>query len=78
MKHALAIDRFEGELAVLLDAEGRILQIPRDLLPKGCKPGEMLTLRFERDREATRHLAQATRKVQKDLERTDPGGDLVV
>lgn len=75
----LSIDRFEGDdkrIAVLLDEDGRPINIPRDLLPRGAKAGEVLSLTFERDLEATRALAEETRAVQDDLAKTDPGGDL--
>jgi hypothetical protein len=40
------------------------------------RAGDILTLRIERDAEATRKLAEDTRKVQDQPEKTDPGGDL--
>jgi hypothetical protein len=75
----LSIDRFEGEkkqIAVLLAEDGTAIDFPRALLPKGAKPGDILTLQIERDAEATRKLAVDTRKVQDQLKKTDPGGDL--
>ena len=75
----LSIDRFEGEkkqIAVLLAEDGTAIDFPRTLLPKGVKAGDILTLQIERDAGATRKLAAATRKVQDQLKKTDPGGDL--
>lgn len=75
----LSIDRFEGDkkqVAVLLAEDGTAIHFPRSLLPKGVKAGDLLTIRIERDSEATRKLADRTRKVQDELTRTDPGGDL--
>jgi hypothetical protein len=46
------------------------------LLPAGAKAGDVLSLTLERDDEATRALAEQTRAVQKDLRKTDPGGDI--
>lgn len=78
MKFALAIDRFEGDIAVLLDGEGRALNVPRACLPADCQAGDVLAVTFARDLEAMRRLARETRQVQKDLEQTDPGGDLTL
>jgi hypothetical protein len=75
----LSIDRFEGDkkqIAVLLAEDGTAINFPRALLPKGVKAGDILTLQIERDAEATRKLAADTRKVQDQLNETDPGGDL--
>jgi Protein of unknown function (DUF3006) len=75
----LSIDRFEGDkkqIAVLLAEDGTAINFPRALLPKGVKAGDILTFQIEPDSEATRKLAEDTRKVQDELKRTDPGGDL--
>jgi hypothetical protein len=79
VKIRLSIDRFEGDqkqIAVLLAEDGTAINFPRALLPKGAKAGDILTLQIERDVEATRKLAADTRKVQDQLKKTDPGGDL--
>lgn len=79
MTHALTIDRFEGEgkeIAVLLDERDRTIAVPRDLLPRGAKAGEILKVRIDRDKAATARLAADTREVQQELDRTDPGGDI--
>jgi hypothetical protein len=75
----LSIDRFEGdkkEIAVLVADDGTAIDFPRALLPKGVKAGDLLTLQIERDAEGTRKLAEDTRKVQDQLRKTDPGGDI--
>ena len=75
----LSIDRFEGDkkqIAVLLADDGTAIDFPRALLPMRVKAGDILTLQIERDAGATRKLAAATRKVQDQLKKTDPGGDL--
>ena len=72
----LSIDRFEGDkkqIAVLLAEDGTAINFPKALLPKGAKAGDLLTLQIERDAEATRKLAEDTRKVQDQLKKTDPG-----
>ncbi len=76
---SLSLDRFEGrgkEIAVLLTDDGETLNIPRALLPPGSKPGDVLALSLEHDAEATRELADETRRAQDKLKDRDPGGDI--
>jgi hypothetical protein len=66
----LSIDRFEGnkkQIVVLLTDDGATINFPKVLLPRGSKPGDVLTLSIERDTTATRHLAHDTNRVQDDL-----------
>jgi hypothetical protein len=75
----LSIDRFEGDkklIAVLIADDGTAINFPKALLPKGVKAGDLLAVQIERDRAATRRLAADTRKVQGQLKKTDPGGDI--
>jgi hypothetical protein len=75
----LSIDRFEGDkkqIGVLLTEDGTAINVPKALLPKGVNAGDILTLQIERDVEATRKLVEDTRKVQGQLKKSDPGGDL--
>jgi Protein of unknown function (DUF3006) len=75
----LSLDRFEGKnksIAVLLTDDGASINFPKALLPPGARVGDVLSLSLERDAEQTRKLAEETRHVQKDLEKTDPGGDI--
>jgi hypothetical protein len=79
MRLSLSIDRFEGDLkqvAILLAEDGTTIHFPRRLLPKGAKPGDVLSLTINRDAEATARLAAKTRQVQEELKKTDPGGDI--
>ena len=79
MTICLSIDRFEGDkkqTAVLLAEDGTAINFPKALLPKGSKAGDLITLQIERDTEGTRKLAAATRKVQAQLKKSDPGGDI--
>ena len=81
MKIRLSIDRFEGDkkqIAVLLAEDGTAINFPKALLPKGSKAGDLLALQIERDSEGTRKLAADTRRVQDQLKKTDPGGDLTL
>jgi len=76
----LSLDRFEGkgrqQVAVLLTDDGETLNMPRSLLPPSARPGDVLTLSLEQDPEATRKLAEETRRVQDKLSERDPGGDI--
>jgi hypothetical protein len=75
----LSLDRFEGKhksIAVLVTDDGETINIPKALLPAGAKAGDVLTFSLERDEDATSKLAAETRRVQKDLKSTDPGGDI--
>jgi hypothetical protein len=74
----LAIDRFEGHAAVLLTDDGQTIALPRTLLPKDVRPGDVLVLTLARDAEATARVARDTRAVQDELTRHDPGGDLTL
>lgn len=79
MTTRLTVDRFEGtgkEIAVLLTDDGVTVNVPRALLPKAVRAGDVLALTVEHDAEATRRLARETRAVQDQLAPGDPGGDL--
>jgi hypothetical protein len=77
----LSIDRIEAgqgtsEIAVLLTEDCTSIAVPRNLLPRGARPGDILAVTLRRDRDATRQLARRTRKTQDELGATDPGDDL--
>jgi hypothetical protein len=75
----LSIDRFEGDrkqITVLLTDDGASINFPKALLPKGSKPGDILVFNIERDTAATKRVAGDTKRVQEDLKRRDPGGDI--
>jgi len=79
VKIRLSLDRFEGEkkqFAVLVTDDGQQFNIPKGLLPRRAKAGDVLTLQIELDAQATRDVADQTRRVQEDLKKRDPGGDL--
>lgn len=81
MKLRLTIDRFEGDkqdVAVLLADDGTPIDFPRRLLPKNARAGDVLALTIERDASATKRVADATRKVQGEIKKTDPGGDVKI
>jgi len=79
MKHRLSIDRFEGDakgIAVLLADDGTPVNFPRALLPKGSKPGDVLSFTIVLDDATTRRVAARTRQVQDELKAGDTGGDI--
>jgi hypothetical protein len=103
----MTIDRFEGDrkqIAVLVTDDGHQTNVPRKTLPKGSKPGDVLTMEAgggsasprdaaaaaaknvaaakdvvpSPDSAATKAVARKTRKVQEELKKTDPGGDITL
>ena len=79
MMTQLSIDRFEGvrrEIAVLVTEDGRSILVPRDLLPRGARAGDVLSMKLERDPKATAEVARKARLLRDELDKTDPGGDL--
>jgi hypothetical protein len=51
----VSIDRIEGTVAVLISRadESVRVNVPLSLLPPGCRIGDILTIRIERDIQAT-------------------------
>jgi hypothetical protein len=49
------VDRIEGTVAVLISREDESVRVnvPVSLLPPGCREGDILTIRIERDGAAT-------------------------
>ena len=49
------IDRIEGTIAVVISREDESVRVnvPVSLLPPGCREGDILTIRIERDRAAS-------------------------
>ena len=76
MKTTLSFDRYEGRFAVLLTDEGQQIDFPKDLLPKEAKPGDVLSLAIDVDREATEALKKDTKELQDRLKKTDSGKDI--
>ncbi|WP_435015776.1 DUF3006 domain-containing protein [Tundrisphaera sp. TA3] len=80
MQTRVSLDRFEGDddrpIAVLVLADGRTLNVPRDLLPPDAASGDSLTLTLERDARATEAVRKKTRAVRARLRKSDPGGDI--
>ncbi len=76
MKVSLSFDRYEGRLAVLLTEDGEQINFPKELLPKGAKPSDMLSFSIDVDREATDALKRETKALQDKLRKTDTGEDI--
>jgi hypothetical protein len=79
MTTSLSIDRFEGakkEIAVLVTDDSVSINIPRQLLPKDARAGDVVSLTIERNPEATAEVASKTKKVQADLAKGDDGKDI--
>lgn len=51
----VTLDRIEGTVAVLISRadESVRVNVPLSLLPPGCREGDILTIRIERDIQAT-------------------------
>jgi len=58
----LTIDRFEGEYA-LIEYNRKIFHIPKVLLPKGAKEGDIIRIEITVDKEATEKKKQSVDKL---------------
>lgn len=56
------IDRFEGEYA-LIEHKKRIFHIPKSLMPKGAKEGDVIYIKVTVDEEAGKKKKEATVKL---------------
>lgn len=64
------IDRFEDNgWAVLLTYPGgtKSFDVPRELLPSGASPGDVLNMRFEHDPGETRRIAGENERLMDEL-----------
>ncbi|MGQ0714818.1 MAG: DUF3006 family protein [Gemmatimonadaceae bacterium] len=84
----LTVDRLEARVAVLIDDDGRELEVARRRLPKDARrEGAVLRVDLDDDREPVwttavadheeeqRRLADARERLER-LRRSDPGGDI--
>lgn len=72
------VDRFEDELAVLVDEDGRQVTRPRNTLPPGTREGDVIDLATGTvDAEATEALREQVRQARERASRnkTPPPGD---
>jgi len=70
------IDRFEAQWAVLETPEGKTINYPRNLLPKGAKEGDVFDLNIDISKEATEERKTNIKGRVDDLKKKDEGGDL--
>ncbi len=79
--HSLWLERFEGRgktLAILTTKDQREVVMPRVLLPKGTKAGQMMILHLEIDPKTSARVAERGRHLQRALDKTEPDGDVVI
>ncbi len=50
----IIIDRIEGEFAVVELPDGRMVDMPKELLPVGANEGDVIEIRINRDERARR------------------------
>lgn len=62
----LIIDRFEGEWAVI-EFGDKIFDIPRALLPKEAREGDVIQISISIDNYATKDREEAVRKLAEEL-----------
>jgi hypothetical protein len=86
----LAVDRWEGETAVVEAEDGRSFDLPGWMLPHGVREGDVLVvessldesgaraLSLRVDHEATRAAREATLSILARLRSRDPGGDITL
>lgn len=68
------IDRFEGDIAVLVN--DITLNIPRYILPKDAKEGDVIVLEIKVDREETDRLRKEVEDKLKYLKDREEKGDI--
>ena len=70
------IDRFEAQWAVLETPNGKTINYPRNLLPKGAKEGDVFDLNIDISKEATEERKTNIKGRVDDLKKKDEGGDI--
>lgn len=72
MSQVVTLDRFEGELAVLI-VEGREVTRPRSALPAEAREGDVLNLQtLQVDRAATERLRTQVREARERAQKRKP------
>jgi hypothetical protein len=71
----MSIDRIEGTIAVLITREDVPLRmnVPVSLLPPGCREGDILTIRIERDRASTKAAEEQVSTLIEKLKKKNNG-----
>jgi hypothetical protein len=73
------VDRFEGDLAVLVNDDGLSKDVPRRLLAQDVGEGDVVTQKgnvWMRDAQETRTRLDEVGRVLTGLRKRDPGGDI--
>jgi len=64
------LDRFEGNIAVILIGdEGETIEISKDLLPEGCKEGDLISFKLEKKDKKTKIEKEKVENLIKKLAR---------
>lgn len=76
------IDSIEENVASIELTDGKMIQLPVSLLPKGAKSGQMLRVTLEIDDAATkrahRQSASQVKQISDESKKSDPGGDIAL
>ncbi len=77
---SFVIDRFEGDLAVLETLEGPVFtfSLPKNLLPRKAKEGDVLNIDITINRAETRQRKKAIRNKLDSLKKQDKGDDIAL
>lgn len=83
------VDRFEGDVAVLVSDRGETLEVERALLPPDSRVGVVLRVPYGRDgapvwsessadQQATDERHAEAERILDELRKRDPGGDVAL
>lgn len=74
------IDAIEEHVASIELPDGKMIQLPASVLPKGAKQGQIICVTFEVDAAATKSArersAAQVKRGSEDSRKRDPGGDI--
>jgi hypothetical protein len=84
-----SVDRFEGNVAVLVSDTGDSVEMPRFELPKGLREGSVLRVPFGLqnrpdwsravlDKEEEERRRKEAQRTLDELKHSDPGGDITL
>lgn len=68
------IDRFEGDIAILVN--DITLNLPRSILPKEAREGDVISIEIKIDREETERLRKEVEDKLKSLKGREEKGDI--
>lgn len=85
-----SVDRFEGDVAVLIDETGASMDVNRSRLPDGAEPGSVIRVwpsdvsgdpdwsSAELAEDEVEARLEEGREILEELKKRDPGGDVVL